>query len=117
MTARGPAHHGRDPESSAPLAFVEGADALQPIRAHNRAPVRLHHGRDGLLYRLPSPILTARQALARPSRQLSCGTDLVTSVAGSVVGRNLASVNRAPGEAPRPAVAPSATTPLRQFLQ
>src|SRR5215211_2496537 len=31
---------------------VEGADAFDPVRMHRRAPVRLHHDRDGLLDRL-----------------------------------------------------------------
>ena len=42
-------------------AFVEGADALDSIGMDGRAPVRLHHDRDGLLDRL---------ALAHPDRLL-----------------------------------------------
>src|SRR5215216_2919954 len=32
---------------------VEGADAFDPVWMDGRAPVRLHHDRDGLLDRLP----------------------------------------------------------------
>src|SRR5215216_6941563 len=32
---------------------VEGADAFDPVWVHGRAPVGLHHDRDGLLDRLP----------------------------------------------------------------
>ena len=42
-------------------AFVEGADALDSIGMDGRAPVRLHHDRDGLLDRF---------ALAHPDRLL-----------------------------------------------
>jgi hypothetical protein len=42
-------------------ALIEGADALGAIGVDSRAPVRLHHDRDGLLDRL---------ALAYPDRLL-----------------------------------------------
>jgi hypothetical protein len=45
-----------------------------------------------------------------PAVSWSRSTDLVTSVAGSVAGRNFASANRRPREASPSAIAPSATT-------
>src|SRR4051794_27044093 len=46
---------------------VEGADAFDPVRVHRRAPVRLHHDRDGLFDRLA--LAEANGALDR----LHCG--------------------------------------------
>ena len=59
------------------------------------------------------PTTTVRRWPA-PAVSRSCSTDLATRVGGSVVGRNLLKVNRAPGEAPRP-VAASGVTILPRF--
>ena len=63
---------------------------------------------------LPAPAdpTTTVRRLAAPAVSRSCSTDLVTSVEGSVVGRNFVSANRVARQPPRSAVALSATTPL-----
>ena len=63
---------------------------------------------------LPAPAdpTTTVSRCPAPVVSRSCSTGLMTSVAGSVVGRNFASANRAPREAPCSALASSAT-PLR----
>ena len=66
---------------------------------------------------LPAPAdpTTTVSRCPAPAFSRSCSTGLATSVSGRVVGRNFASANRAPREAPCSAVAPSAT-PLPQSL-
>ena len=60
---------------------------------------------------LPAPADPTTTVSRRPAPAISrsCSTGLVTSVAGSVGGRNFVTANRALGEPPRPADALSAT--------
>src|SRR6266481_937051 len=57
---------------------------------------------------LPAPAdpTTTVRRLPAPAVNRSCSTDLVTSVAGSVVGRNLDNAKRAPRKGLCPAVVP-----------
>ncbi len=66
---------------------------------------------------LPAPAdpTTTVRRLRAPAASWSCSADLVTSVVGSVVGRNFDSANRAPCDAPC-SVVPWVTTSLPQVL-
>jgi NADPH:quinone reductase-like Zn-dependent oxidoreductase len=84
----------------------------QDVTPGGRAAVQLD---SSTLLPAPADPTTTVSRCPAPEFSRSCSTGLVTSVAGNVVGRNFASANRAPREAPCSAAASSAT-PLRQSL-
>ena len=87
------------------LASASSHDS-QEVTPGDRAAAQLE---SSTLLPAPADPTTTVSRLPAPAISRSCSTDRVTSVAGTVGGRNFVTANRAPGEPPRPAAALSAT--------